>query len=132
MDIKTPFEHVALLALMMTRVLARRLQELGQLDEATLEAAFAEAGPWRLRRSGWWLPLRRAAADKPAAASVIEPVALPAMARFHARLGSAIGRTLPVPPPHVTVFVEGDAEGIGAPDAASLARLRDGPAVRAR
>ena len=35
MDIKTPFEHVALLALMMTRVLARRLQELGQLDEAT-------------------------------------------------------------------------------------------------
>ena len=35
MQVKTPFEHVALLALMMTRVLARRLQELGQLDEAT-------------------------------------------------------------------------------------------------
>ena len=104
----------------------------GALDEAALRAAF-EQGPWRLRRSGWWLPLRReATAEKPAAASVIEPVALPEMARFHARLAALLDRPLPVPPPHVTLFVEGDAEGIGVPDAATLARLRDGPAVRAR
>ena len=104
----------------------------GGLDEAVLRQAF-EAGPWRLRRSGWWLPLRReATAEKPAAASVIEPVALPAMARFHTRLSAATGRQLPVPPPHVTLFVEGDAEGIGVPDASTLAQLRDGAAVRAR
>ena len=35
MQVKTTFEHVALLSLMMTRVLTRRLQALGQLDSAT-------------------------------------------------------------------------------------------------
>jgi hypothetical protein len=31
-----------------------------------------------------------------------------------------------VPPPHVTLYVRGDAEGIGVPDEASLARSRCG------
>jgi hypothetical protein len=35
MQVKTAFEHVALLSLMMTRVLTRRLQALGQLDSTT-------------------------------------------------------------------------------------------------
>jgi hypothetical protein len=48
------------------------------------------------------------------------------MARFHGWLGQALGRALPVPPPHVTLYVRGDAEGIGVPDEASLARYRCG------
>jgi hypothetical protein len=52
------------------------------------------------------------------------------MARFHAALGALLGRALPVPPPHVTLYVHGDAEGIGVPDAASLERYRVGAAWR--
>jgi hypothetical protein len=36
MQIKTPFEHVALLSLMMVKILTKRLQELDQLDKATI------------------------------------------------------------------------------------------------
>jgi hypothetical protein len=78
---------------------------------------------WRLRRSGRRVHLRKPAPDD-AVESIIEPVALPAMARFHARLGEMLGRALPVPPPHVTLFVRGDAEGIGVPDRATLEQLR--------
>jgi hypothetical protein len=102
----------------------------GRIAAPALRAAFA-AQRWRLRRSGLCLRLR-----KPAPAqgieSVIEPVALPAMARFHAWLGRALGRGLPVPPPHVTLYVRGDPEGIGVPDAASLARYRCGDAWESR
>ena len=93
----------------------------GDLDEAALRRGFA-AQRWRLRRSGWRVHLRKDAAVD----AIIEPVALPAMARFHAWLGRALGRSLPVPPPHVTLYVRGEAEGIGVPDAATLARLRVG------
>ena len=48
------------------------------------------------------------------------------MARFHARLGGLLGESLPVPPPHVTLYVRGDAEGIGVPDDATLAACRVG------
>ena len=96
----------------------------GRIDEPDLRAAFEEQ-PWRLRRSGWRMHLRKPAPEAHVE-SVIEPVALPAMARLHAWLGRALGRALPVPPPHVTLYVRGDAEGIGVPDAASLARLRVG------
>ena len=88
----------------------------GALREADVREAFA-AGPWRLRRSGRRMHLHRdATAEKPAADSIVEPVALPAMARFHHRLGALLGYTLPVPPPHVTLFVAGDGDGIGVPD----------------
>lgn len=35
MQVKTAFDHIALLSLMMTRLLTKRLQALGQLDNAT-------------------------------------------------------------------------------------------------
>jgi len=91
----------------------------GRVDGSGLRRAFT-AQRWRLRRSGRRVHLRKDAAVE----SIIEPVALPAMARFHAWLGSALGRSLPVPPPHVTLYVRGDAAGIGVPDAATLARWR--------
>jgi hypothetical protein len=103
----------------------------GRVRDSQLADAFAPAGPWRLRRSGWRIALRKAAPDQSVVESVIEPVALPAMARFHRRLGTVLGRELPVPPPHVTLHVAGDADGIGVPDEATLARLRQGDAWRA-
>lgn len=45
--------------------------------------------------------------------SVIEHVHLPAMAPLHAALGRLLGRQLPVPPPHVTLYTAGDDRGIG-------------------
>jgi hypothetical protein len=106
------------------KALGLRLQ--AAVAEDAVRAAFC-AQRWRLRRSGWRLRLRREAQE-----AVIEPVALPAMARFHARLGRLLGEPLPVPPPHVTLFVCGDAEGIGVPDAATLAALRVGEPWRER
>jgi hypothetical protein len=107
------------------RALGAQLQAAlaaGTLHADDVRAAF-EAGPWRLRRSGWWQRLHRPASDEgPAADAVIERVALPAMARFHRRLARSLGRALPVPPPHVTLFVAGQAEGIGVPDVATLRR----------
>jgi hypothetical protein len=95
--------------------------DAGRIAAPSLRAAFA-AQRWRLRRSGHRLRLRKA----PGIESVIEPVAMPAMARLHAWLGRALGRALPVPPPHVTLYVRGDPEGIGVPDQATLARYRCG------
>jgi hypothetical protein len=97
----------------------------GAVDESALRQAFA-AQAWRLRRSGWRVRLRKDAIE-----SIIEPVALPAMARLHAWLGRALGQPLPVPPPHVTLYVRGDAEGIGVPDEQALALLCVGRAWRA-
>ena len=53
--------------------------------------------------------------------SVIEHVHLPAMAPLHAALGRLLGRQLPVPPPHVTLYTAGDDRGIGV---SSPKRLR--------
>lgn len=53
--------------------------------------------------------------------SVIEHVHLPAMAPLHAALGRLLGRLLPVPPPHVTLYTAGDDRGIGV---SSPKRLR--------
>ena len=46
------------------------------------------------------------------------------MAAFHQALGQLLGRALPVPPPHVTLYVAGTARGIGLPDPETLARYR--------
>jgi len=94
----------------------------GRIDESALRQTFLSQ-TWRLRRSGWRVRLRKDAVE-----SIIEPVALPAMARMHAWFGRALGDSLPVPPPHVTLYVRGDAEGIGVPDAAALERYRLGEA----
>jgi len=53
--------------------------------------------------------------------SLIECLLMPAMADFHRHLGRWLGRELPVPPPHVTLYVAGRERGIGV---ASPAQLR--------
>ena len=92
--------------------------------EAALAAAIAAAlasldWSWTRRREWWLLRKCGGGAHK---ASIVEAVALPAMRPFHARLGELLDRRLPVPPPHVTLYVAGDAEGIGVPDAGAWRR----------
>lgn len=80
---------------------------------------------WRFQRSGRRLLLRKrdhggAGGGMRLRHSLIEPVGLPAMAPLHRALGRLLGRHLPVPPPHVTLHVAGDARGIGLPSPSML------------
>lgn len=79
---------------------------------------------WSYQRTGRRLLLcrpTRTARHGPTAHSVIECLLMPAMADFHRDLGRWLGRELPVPPPHVTLYVAGRERGIGV---ASPAQLR--------
>jgi hypothetical protein len=90
--------------------------------ERAARAAF-EAQDWSFVRRGRWLLLRKPAggANRTTALhSIIECIDMPGMARFHAALGGLLGRQLPVPPPHVTLFTAGKAEGIGLASARQL------------
>lgn len=104
--------------------LGRELQAVfGARARALVEAAFA-AQDWRFARSGQRLLLRKPFIDAGAAGmahSIVELIEVPAMAPFHRALGRALGRQLPVPPPHVTLYTAGRAQGIGV---SSPARLR--------
>jgi len=82
-----------------------------------------DAQDWHFERSGERLLLRKAFVEDGRAVvahSVIERIELPAMARFHRALGRLLGRQLPVPPPHVTLYTAGRASGIGVSSAARL------------
>ncbi|HZH43538.1 MAG TPA: hypothetical protein VEY50_05600 [Lysobacter sp.] len=65
-------------------------------------------------------PARRDDGTFGAVHSVIELVRLPAMVGFHRALGRLLGSELAVPPPHVTRYTEGRAEGIGVPRPSAL------------
>lgn len=83
-----------------------------------VESAFARFD-WSFSRTGRRLLLRRRFRDggrQALAHSVIECIELPAMAPFHRVLGQRLGRELPVPPAHVTLYVAGRPQGIGVPD----------------
>ncbi|HVI59588.1 MAG TPA: hypothetical protein VM619_12070 [Luteimonas sp.] len=112
--------HVTLVG----NALGRELRAVfGARARALVDAAF-DAQDWRFRRTGCQLLLRKAYADAGTAHvahSIVELVELPAMAPFHRALGHALGRQLPLPPPHVTLYTAGRAQGIGV---SSLARLR--------
>lgn len=87
-----------------------------------LRTAF-EAQDWSFVRTRRWLLLRKVGdgKGKPGTChSVIECIELPAMAPFHAAIGALLGRELPLPPPHVTLFTAGNAEGIGVASARQL------------
>lgn len=99
---------------------------------ATLAAPFLDAviaslrgaQDWRFTRTGIRLLLRRSygtGETRVIAHSLVERIDLPAMARFHHALGRLLGRQLPVPPPHVTLYTAGRAHGIGV---SSPSRLR--------
>src|SRR5690606_28608193 len=63
---------------------------------------------WNWTRTGERLLLRRTTGrpgEQVTAHSVIERIRLPAMRQLHRSLGRLLGRELPLPPPHVTLFV---------------------------
>ena len=115
-----PELHITLVG----RALAVELRAtFGQRAEAFVEVV-RRAHDWRFERTGRCLLLRKPFAEDGHAAvahSLVELVELPAMAPFQRALGRLLGRQLPVPPPHVTLFTAGRAQGIGA---SSRARLR--------
>lgn len=92
------------------------------------------AQDWRFERTGRLVQLAYpSAADANVLrhgslrASVVELIDLPAMRFFHQALGALLGRELPVPPPHVTLYTAHDARGIGlaSPLQLRVRRLRE-------
>lgn len=108
--------HVTLVGAGLGRELRAMFGE--HLDAATRPAF--EALDWHLDRTGPHLliekPGRTDAGERGTVASVIEMVDLPALRYFHHWLGGLLGRQLPVPPAHVTLYTHGRARGIGIPD----------------
>lgn len=78
---------------------------------------------WHWQRCHAWTLIEKCE-DARCRRSLIEHIALPAMAEFHRILGEALGERLPVPPAHVTLYTSAGDKGIGLPDPQSLARLR--------
>ncbi|WP_159016867.1 hypothetical protein [Cognatiluteimonas profundi] len=114
--------HITLIGSVLGREL--RAAVAGPLD-AAIAAALA-AQDWRFARSGRLLRLQKSIDDDGSTqtvGSIIELVDLPAMAPFHAALSRLLGRPLPVPPAHVTLYTQGSAKGISVPGAADLQRL---------
>lgn len=82
-----------------------------------------EALDWRWRRTQQLLWLEKHGAQggpDDRMHALVELIELPAMADFHRQLGTLLGRELPVPPPHVTLYTAGKARGIGVPTQAAL------------
>lgn len=108
--------------------LGRELHEaLGKRLEAATRPAF-EALDWSHRRSGTGVLIEKIGlrddGRRGTVASIIQLVELPAMAHFHRWLGSLLGRQLPVPPPHVTLYTHGRAAEIGIATVNSLKSWR--------
>lgn len=90
---------------------------------ATAVAAALDVQDWRFTRSGrHWLLRKPYVEDgrQQVTHSVIERIELPAMAPFYRELGRLLGRQLPVPPPHVTLYVAGRKQGIGVSSEAQM------------
>lgn len=107
------------------RALGRQIHAtLGErFRTCTVRAAF-EAQDWRFERTGELLRLRKTvrytSGEERVAHALVERVRMPAMARFHHALGDLLGRRLPVPPPHVTLYTQGRMDGIGIPSPSKL------------
>lgn len=113
--------HVSLVG----RALGRQIHDtLGERFRTCAVRAAFEAQDWRFDRTGELLRLRKIAryrsGEERVSHAVIERVRMPAMARFHHALGDLLGRKLPVPPPHVTLYARGRLRGIGVPSPAKL------------
>jgi hypothetical protein len=112
--------HVTVL----TRALGPQLRAL--LDEPALQMTLASLD-WRIERTHSYdllNKLKPSANGAVACYSVIEHVRLPGMAGLYAAIAERVPDFPPCPPPHVTHYVVGDANGIGVPDAASLLAFR--------
>ena len=108
--------------------LGRELRDtLGSRLDAATRPAF-EALDWSVARSGRGAVLAATGAldagGRGAVGSVVEFVDVPALAHFRRWLGELLGRQLPVPPAHVTLYTAGRARGIGIPTPAALRRMQ--------
>lgn len=105
--------HITLIG----KALGRELQTtLGESFAGAVVANAFDSCNWAFERGGRHLLLRKPldAADAPRFAhSLIELVDLPAMAPFHEALARHLGRQLPIPPAHVTLYTAGRDSGIG-------------------
>lgn len=103
---------------------------LGDALEAATRPAF-EALDWSIARSGRAERVehhgRRDDGRRGTIASIIEHVELPALAHYYRWLETLLGRQLPVPPPHVTLYTHGKARGIGIPTTRALRAWSKGP-----
>jgi hypothetical protein len=103
--------------------LGRELQATFGASAAARVGEARSALDWHFERTGLSLLLRKPVADQGRGAvahSIVELVDLPAMAHLHRALGRLLGRQLPVPPAHVTLYTAGCAQGIGVSNPARL------------
>lgn len=116
--------HVTLVGTALGRELRATLGD--RLDAATRPAF--ESLDWSLDRTGHGALIEKTGplddGGRGSIASIIEFVELPAMAHFHRWLGELLGRQLPLPPPHVTLYTHGRAKGIGVPTSSALRAWR--------
>ncbi len=114
--------HVTLLG---SALLAELEQQLSLRLRRRLWAE-ARNRQWRIDRGGELHLLEHFDPSTPGASparSIIEMITLEGAEAFFQSLEHHIGRQLPRPPAHVTLYTLRDAGGIGVPDAGSLRRL---------
>lgn len=105
---------------------ARTRPARARLGAGSIRALYARF-PWTPLRTGRYALLheRKCVATRAVDCwSLIEHLDLPAMPAFLAALARRLGTTFGEPVPHVTHYVAGDADGIGVPHVAALARMR--------
>lgn len=108
--------HVTLL----NQALVTRVREAVGVEE--IKRLF-EQETWAITRTGEGSLLRKdkiTSKGHTRCATVIEHIALPALAHFREALGRAADLEVPSVPAHVTLFAGGDARGIGVPDHEAL------------
>ena len=113
--------HITLVGRRLGREL-RAAADAGRIRADAVRKAF-EARDWSWTATGGRTLLEAPAKRKgdPMRHALVEHLDLPAMAAFHGDLADLLGRSLPVPPPHVTLYVAGSRQGIGLPDRETLA-----------
>ena len=109
--------HVTLIG----RTLGRELRAAGLVRSPGLRDAF-ESQHWEYRRTGDGRWLRQTMDDGAQVQSLVELIEMPAMGALYRLLGAMLGRSLPTPPPHVTLYTAPRGLGIGVADRATLAR----------
>ncbi len=95
----------------------------GGTAAAALPALFAELD-WQWRATGLRWLLREDLEGKPVKHSVIELLEMPAFNAFRRRAQDLLQEPVPPAPAHVTLYVAGNAGGIGLDDDGEFLRLR--------
>lgn len=108
------------------KALGRQVHEtLGERFRTCAVRAAFDSLDWRFERTGELRRLQKTvrmkSGDSRTVGSIIEMVTMPALPKFYRALGDLLGRKLPVPPAHVTLYTYGREDGIGVP---SMGKLR--------